>query len=219
MIASAPAARAAMTLARPRWPGPRISTRVAGTGVAESRPPTGSPAPSGLNSTAIEAGMSLRIAVQDGARVEVHVVGVRAPQAGRMRQRNVRVAEHAAAAAADLVAAIEAGAAVAAGDQHLDRDAVADVDAPALRRPVADLLDDAERLVSGNHRIRDRQHAGVLLGVAAADAARLDAQQSRCRRRSRAPAARAARAAAGRGLNDGARGVGASLGIRTSARA
>src|SRR2546426_5188849 len=85
--------------------------------------------------------------------------------------------EEPAAPAAELVAAADAGPAVAAADDRLDRDAVADVDAPALRRPVADALDHAERLVARHDGQADGQDAGVLLGVAPADAARLDAEQ------------------------------------------
>src|SRR5207244_2925481 len=48
---------------------------------------------------------------------------------------------------------------------------------PALRRPVADALDHAERLVPGHDGQADGQDARVLLRVAPADAARLDTQQ------------------------------------------
>src|SRR5262249_40382291 len=72
-----------------------------------------------------------------------------------------------------------AGGAVAARDHSLDRDAVADVHAPALGGTIPDRLDDAERLVSRYQRIRHRNGAGVLLGVAAADAAGLDAEEPR----------------------------------------
>jgi hypothetical protein len=64
-----------------------------------------------------------------------------------------------------------------ARDQHLDGHAVPHVHAPARRGAVADGLDHAERLVPGHQREGDRQHALVLLRVAPADAARLDAQQ------------------------------------------
>src|SRR5947207_1767593 len=108
MIVSAPAARAAMTLVSPRGPGPRTRTvspgPVAGISTAQRNP-----APSGLNMTAIAAGMSFRT----------------------------------------RCTAADAGRAVAAADDALDRHAITDVDAPALRRPVADPFDDAERLVAG----------------------------------------------------------------------
>ena len=94
-----------------------------------------------------------------------------------MRQRYVRVAEHAAAPAAHLVAALDTGATVPTRDQGLDGDAIAGVDAPAFCGTVTDLLDDAERLVPRDHRQAHRQRAGVLLDVAAADAARFNAQQ------------------------------------------
>ena len=72
----------------------------------------------------------------------------------------------------------EAGAAVAAGDQHLDRDAVADVDAPALGGAVADPLDDAERLVARDERPLGGEDPRILLGIASADAARFDPQEA-----------------------------------------
>jgi hypothetical protein len=52
---------------------------------------------------------------------------------------------------------------VAARDERLDRDAIPDLHPPALRGPVADALDDAERLVARDDRQADRQHACVLL--------------------------------------------------------
>src|SRR5262249_31390236 len=54
----------------------------------------------------------------------------------------------------------------------------ADADAPAGRRRGGDLLDDPERLMPRDHRQPPAAHGAlVLLDVAAADAARLDAQQ------------------------------------------
>src|SRR5439155_4391838 len=112
-------------------------------------------------------------------RVEVHIVRVRAPEAGRVGERDVAVPEETSgASSAHLVATTDAGRAVAAADDALDRHPIADVDAPALRRPVADPLDRAERLVAGNDGQPDGEHARILLGVAAADAARLDAEES-----------------------------------------
>ena len=69
MIVSAPAARAAMTLAKPRWPGPRIRTvspgPVSGMSTAQRKP-----APSGLNITATDAGTSarMRCRIEHGSR-------------------------------------------------------------------------------------------------------------------------------------------------------
>src|SRR5262249_6418688 len=116
-------------------------------------------------------------AVHDRERVEVHVVGVGAPEAGRTVERDVAVAEHGTAPAAHRVASPAAGGAVAAGNQRLDRDPIADLDTPALGGAIADGLDDAERLVPGYEREAHRQDAGVLLGIAAADAAGLDPQE------------------------------------------
>src|SRR6185503_10519957 len=90
----------------------------------------------------------------------------------------VAVAEHAAAPPTLLVASGETRRAVGARNERLDRDAIAHVDAPALGGAVADPLDHAERLVPGDERHAHRQHARVLLGVAAADAAGLDAQEA-----------------------------------------
>ena len=94
-----------------------------------------------------------------------------------MRQGHVAVAEHPAAPAAELVATLGARPAMAARDQRLHRDPIADVDAPAAGGAVADALDDAERLVARNQREAHRQDPGVLLGVAPADAAGLHAEQ------------------------------------------
>src|SRR5207244_792321 len=115
--------------------------------------------------------------VHDRERVQVHVLRVRAPERGRMRERHVAVPEHAAATAAELVAPGDARTAVSAPDQRLDADARADVHLPAPGGAVADALDHAERLVAGDDRQADGQYARVLLGVAPADAARLDAQE------------------------------------------
>ena len=63
---------------------------------------------------------------------------------------------------------------VAAGDQHLHVNSVTDIHAPALRGAVADLLDNAQRLVPRDYRIGYRQHSRVLLIVTATDAAGFD---------------------------------------------
>ena len=80
MIWSAPAARHAITLARPRWPGPRISTvspgPVRGISTAQRKP-----APSGLNITAVLASSARSILCTTELRCDEHVLGVRAPQA------------------------------------------------------------------------------------------------------------------------------------------
>src|SRR5439155_1271673 len=98
-------------------------------------------------------------------------------QAGRAVEGHVAVPEEPSPPAAELVAPRDAGPAVAAADDRLDGDAIADVHAPALRRPVADALDHAERLVPGHDGQADGQDARVLLRVAPADTARLDTQQ------------------------------------------
>ena len=60
MIVPAPRARAAITDVSPRWPGPRIST-VSPSPTSPRNAAHRTPAPSGLNITAISGGMSLRI--------------------------------------------------------------------------------------------------------------------------------------------------------------
>jgi hypothetical protein len=70
---------------------------------------------------------------------------------------------------------------VAAGDERFDRDAISDVDAPALGGAISDLLDDAERFVARDDRQGNRQHAGILLGVTAADSACFYSQQGAVR--------------------------------------
>ena len=177
MIVSAPAARAAMTLARPRWPGPRISTvspgPVSGISTAQRKP-----APSGLNITASAGREIVADRVHDRVRIEVHVVGVRAPQPGRVaraarrRGRTCRRGRDTPGSARrDRRGSGRSGISASTATRSPT------FDPPALRGAVADALDDAERLVPGNQRHAHRDDAGVLLDVAAADAARLDAQQ------------------------------------------
>src|SRR5581483_9365900 len=116
------------------------------------------------------------------------------------------VPEHAAASATERIPSRDARTAMPAPDERLDRDPIADVDAPPLRRTVADLLDHAERLVPGNEREPDREHARVLLGVASADPARLDAEEPAVRvdvGNREVPKLERARP----GLHDGARGA------------
>src|SRR4029079_17694797 len=84
--------------------------------------------------------------------------------------------EPGAAATADVVVPGDARPAVPARDRRLHRDTVADVDAPALGGAIADARDHAERLVPRHEGIADGDRADVLLGVAAADAAGLDAE-------------------------------------------
>ena len=61
--------------------------------------------------------------------------------------------------------------------QHgFDRYACPNVDPPTLSGPIANLGDDAERLVTRYRRHRSAQHTFELLVVAAADTARLEFQ-------------------------------------------
>ena len=105
MIVSAPAARAAMTLARPRWPGPRISTRVARAGARH----LDRPAKAGAERVEHHRDARRDVGAHRGARSSTG----RGTCSRRTRptgpagaiERHVAVAEHAAAAAAHLVAA------------------------------------------------------------------------------------------------------------------
>ena len=115
--------------------------------------------------------------VHDRVRVQVHVLGVAAVEPEAALGRVV------AAVAAGPVLALhvlpgQAQVAGPAGDEDLHRHPVADRDSPAGGGGRRDLLDDAERLMTGDHRQPAGAHrALVLLHVAAADAARLDPQQ------------------------------------------
>src|SRR6266545_2275719 len=115
--------------------------------------------------------------VDEGVRVEVEVVGVAAPEAGRQVDAEIAVGVHAAMAEAQRISAADAVRTEAAGDERLDADAVALLDAPAAGGLVPDLGDPADGLVAGDDGEADGQHALVLLVVGAADAAGLDLEQ------------------------------------------
>src|SRR5262252_8175627 len=100
---------------------------------------------------------------------------------GRLVHVGVAVGAAADAASPRLVPG--AGGAPAAAVAGAHGDAIAFLDAPPLLRLSADLLDDAERLVAGDDGVLHvvlvhGRGAFVLLVVAAADAAGLDAEQS-----------------------------------------
>ena len=80
-------------------------------------------------------------------------------------------------AVAEAVVAADAVGAEAAGDERLDADAVALLDAPAAGGLVADLGDAADGLVAGDDGEADGERALVLLVVGAADAAGLDLEE------------------------------------------
>jgi hypothetical protein len=63
------------------------------------------------------------------------------------------------------------------GEEHLDGHPVTDADAPSLGRPGADLLDDADGLVSGDEGVGAGEVSGVQLVIGAAQPAGLDAQE------------------------------------------
>ena len=119
--------------------------------------------------------------VQHRVRVQVHVLGVAAEQPRPDVGPEQSVAVDAAPAAALRAVAGTAELALPAGDQRLDRDAVAGRHAPALGGALADLVDHAERLVAGDRRPAGPAHLVkapvVLLDVAAADPAELHPQQ------------------------------------------
>src|SRR5215468_5028242 len=96
---------------------------------------------------------------------------------------HVGVAVGAAAGAAGPRLVPGAGGAPAAAVAGAHGDAIAFRDAPPLLRVSADLLDDAERLVAGDDGVLHvvlvhGRGAFVLLVIAAADAAGLDAEES-----------------------------------------
>jgi hypothetical protein len=62
--------------------------------------------------------------------------------------------------------------------EDLDRDSIADLYAPPLRRPITDALDDADRLMPWDEREARRQMTGVLLVIGTAQPTRLDPQQA-----------------------------------------
>ena len=80
---------------------------------------------------------------------------------------------------AQVIAAGQTPVAVAARQHRFHRNAVADVDAPALRCAVADLRDAPQRFVARHHRHRRGELAFELFGVRAADAARLEFENRR----------------------------------------
>src|SRR6185295_16530841 len=112
--------------------------------------------------------------LHERVRAEIHVLRVPAPQIGRLG--DVGIAVGAAARGAGARVEARAGRAAPAAVARAHGHAVALGHAPALARPGADLLDDAERLVAGDdgelHVLLGRgRRAFVLLVVAAADAA------------------------------------------------
>jgi hypothetical protein len=118
--------------------------------------------------------------VHKAVRVEVQVVGIRAPQRGRLDvDRDVRVTRHAAVPDARLMVSLDAVLAGATRQQRLHDDSVALPHAPAPARVPADLRDATDGFVSGDDGVAE---PGVVLTlvlrpVAPADAARLDPQQ------------------------------------------
>src|SRR5262249_54935131 len=116
-----------------------------------------------------------------GIRRQVHVLGVPAPQMRRLADIRVAVGAAALGTRAWLPAPAPPPLPPALARAHGHPIALAH--APARGGASADLFDDAERLVTRNDGIRRvilvlRLRALVLLVVAAANPARLDAQQA-----------------------------------------
>ena len=172
----APACFAAAHAEMPRTPGPSTATtspgRVCGTVTAQRMP-----APSGLNIVACTGSSDGGTRTQQRVGREVLVLGVAAPQSGRAVDGHDAVHVGETVARAAPVLARPARRALAARQEHLDRDAIAGLHTPTRGRARADLLDDADRLVTGHERVAREQLAGELLVVGAAQAARLDAQE------------------------------------------
>src|SRR6185312_9683837 len=116
--------------------------------------------------------------VQAGVGIEMDIFAEAAPQAGRHRHRGEAVHLVHLDAAAKIVAAGRAEGAAAARHIFLHGDAVALLDAPALRRVAPDAMDVADDLVAEDDRRREtlRPRAGIGRPVDAADARHLDAQ-------------------------------------------
>src|SRR5262249_25973041 len=119
--------------------------------------------------------------LEHGIGRQVHVLGVAAPELRRLV--DVGVAVGAAPLAAEPRLPARTRLAAPAAVARPDGDAVTLAHAPSLSRVRPDLLDDAEWLVTGDDGERrvvfvGRLRTFVLLVVAAADAARLDPEQS-----------------------------------------
>ena len=102
--------------------------------------------------------------------------GVAAPEAGGERRRAEAEDGETTVAAAEVGSIGEALRTAAAGEEGLDGDAIAGLEAPALGGGVADLVDDADGLVAGDDGVGGAEGAFVLFVVAAADAAGFDAE-------------------------------------------
>ncbi len=118
-----------------------------------------------------------RHAMHHGVRGQVYVRGVAAPEPGLQREWPEAHDGDGLAAAAESVAALDAVAAVPAGEHRLDGDSVASSDTPARGGDVADLVNDADGFVAGDRWQLRSKRALVLLVVAAADAACFDAEE------------------------------------------
>jgi hypothetical protein len=78
---------------------------------------------------------------------------------------------------ADSPRARQAGFTDSAGDERLDRNAIAGPDAPAKSRSLTDLIDDAERLMARNERVLNNLKMTVVkLDIRSADPACLDSE-------------------------------------------
>jgi hypothetical protein len=122
-------------------------------------------------------------AMKDRVRVKILVLAVAAPQRRRLTDRGRSVAYGAGLVErVGLVAQAEVAAAaivaMAAGQILLERDAVALLDAEALRRGAAELRHGPDGLVPEDERPLRLRILQVIRPIAAADAAQLDAQES-----------------------------------------
>src|SRR5260370_5939126 len=116
-------------------------------------------------------------------RVEVHVLGHSSPQRGRYMGGYETACNDLRAWPSDAASPeipLDAVAAMAASQPRLDRDPVALLETPSARRLSADFLDHADPLMPRHDR-QLQAHAVelpvVLVDVAAANSARLDAHQ------------------------------------------
>lgn len=112
--------------------------------------------------------------VHEGIRMQVHVLGIGAPQPRAVIERDVGIN---LPVLAKMIKPHPAGHAEPAGEHGLHHDPVAHVHAPAPGCVVADLGDDAQRFVPRDDRHRGAQLPFVLFVVAAADAAGFHLQE------------------------------------------
>ena len=110
--------------------------------------------------------------------MQIHVLGIATPQAGCLRGRYIGVD---LAMIAEVIAAAQAGLAMATGNHGFHRHPVPDIHSPALRGLITDAGYSAQGFMAGYHRGRRAQQPFILLVVAAADTTGFEFEQRRIR--------------------------------------